>query len=71
MYCNLLTILTLIIIGTFFLAIPAAKSMMVKVEEGNYEIGYFLPLMASILTLGARYYIRKDEALVKDSNRMR
>jgi len=71
MYCNLLTVLTLIIIGTYFIAIPAAKALMLKANEGSYEIGYFIPLLASILTIGARYFIRKDEELVKDSNRMR
>ena len=69
--CNLLTVLTLIIIGSYFIAIPAAKSMMVAPSDGSYEAGYFLPILASILILAARYYIRKDEELVKSVDRLR
>jgi hypothetical protein len=69
--CNLLTVLTLTIIGSYFIAIPAAKSMIAIPSDGNYEAGYFLPILASILILAARYYIRKDEELVKSVDRLR
>ncbi len=69
--CNLLTVLTLMIIGSYFIAIPAAKSMMVVASDGNYNIGYFLPIISVLLILAARYYINKDEALVRSVDRIR
>ncbi len=69
--CNLLTLLTLTIIGSYFMAIPAAKALMIAPSDGNYEVGYFLPILSSILILAARYYIRKDEELVKSVDRLR
>ena len=69
--CNLLTLLTLGIIGCYFLAISAAKALINEATDGTYEIGYFLPIIASILVLAARYFIRKDDQLVRSVDRIR
>jgi hypothetical protein len=69
--CNLLTVLTLTVIGSYFIAIPMAKSMMEIPADGSYQTGYFLPILSSVLILAARYYIRKDEELVKSVDRLR
>ncbi|HWZ22404.1 MAG TPA: DUF4293 domain-containing protein [Cytophagaceae bacterium] len=69
--CSLLTLFTLGIIGTYFIAIPAAKSLLAIPADGNYGIGYFLPIAASILTIAARHFIRKDDNLVKSVDRLR
>ena len=68
--CNLLTLLTLGIIGSYFIAIPKAKTMMVA-GSGDYGIGYFLPIIACMLIMAARYYIKKDEELVRSVDRLR
>jgi hypothetical protein len=71
--CSLLTLLVLGIIGTYFIAIPTAKKLLAvpPPDGGNYEIGYFLPIISSLLVMIARYYIRKDDALVKSVDRLR
>lgn len=69
--CNLLMLLTLTIIGSYFIAIPAAKKMMIVPSDGNYEIGYFLPILSVLLVLASRYYINKDEELVRSVDRIR
>ena len=69
--CSLLTLFTLGIIGTYFIAIPTAKSLLATPANGNYGIGYFLPIVASVLTVAARYFIRKDDNLVKSVDRLR
>jgi hypothetical protein len=69
--CNLLMLLNLFIIGSYFIAIPAAKKMMLIPSDGNYEAGYFLPILNVLLILAARYYIHKDEELVRSVDRIR
>jgi hypothetical protein len=69
--CNLLLLLVLGIIGSYFIAIPAAKALMPEVLEGNYGIGYFLPIFSCLLILGARHFIKKDEDLVRSVDRIR
>jgi hypothetical protein len=70
-FSNFLTLLTLGIIGAYFLAIPAAKTMITDSENGNYHFAYFIPIVCNILLLTARYFIRKDELLVKSVDRVR
>jgi hypothetical protein len=69
--CSVLTLLILAVIGGYFMSISAARSMITATSEGSYKIGYFLPILASVLILGARYFIRKDEELVKSVDRIR
>jgi len=68
---NFLTLLTLGLIGAYFLAIPAAKEMMTTPSNGTYHFGYFIPILCNVLLLAARYFIRKDEELVKSVDRIR
>ena len=70
--CNLLILLTLGILGTYFIGISSAKELILKnATNENYEIGYFLPILSSMLILAARYFINKDEQLVRSADRMR
>jgi hypothetical protein len=71
MLCNLLTVFLLGIIGSYFIAIPAAKALMIQASNGNYEAGYYLPILSSALVAIARHYIKKDEKLVKSVDRIR
>ncbi len=69
--CNLLILFTLGILGTYFIAIPVAKEMMNNKSAGNYGIGYFLPIVSSLLVMVAKHFIKKDETLVKSVDRLR
>ncbi|HVD98406.1 MAG TPA: DUF4293 family protein [Cytophagaceae bacterium] len=69
--CSVLLLLVSFILGSYFIAIPTAKSLMLTPSDGNYQIGYFLPMIDLALVLAARYYIRKDEELVKSVDRIR
>jgi hypothetical protein len=69
--CSLLILLILGIIGTYFLTIPTAKTFINQSTGGEYEIGYFLPIISSLLVMASRYYIKKDEELVRSVDRLR
>ncbi len=38
---------------------------------GNYDIGLYLPFVAMVSNMIANFFIRKDEKLVRDSDRLR
>ena len=40
-------------------------------EEHKFEIGVFLCIVPFILLFGASYFIKKDEKLIKDADRIR
>lgn len=69
--CHLLTLLLLGILGTYFIAIPLAKSLMIVQTNGAYKVGFFLPIVSIFLVMGARYFINKDEQLVRSVDRLR
>ena len=69
--CNLLTLLIFSVIGTYFIAIVVINSTLVLSSEGAYEAGYFLPVLCGVLVLVAKYFIRKDDNLVKSVDRIR
>ena len=69
--CSFLTLLLLGILGSYFIVIPKAKELMFTPENGDYGIGYFLPILSILLVAAARYFIRKDDELVKSVDRIR
>jgi len=70
--CSLLTLLLLGILGSYFIAIPKAKELIVgPAPNGDYGIGYFLPMLSILLVAAARYFIKKDDDLVKSVDRLR
>ncbi len=69
--CSLLLINILITIGAIFLAIRNAKSYFIGSIEDSYGVGYYLPLISCVLVFAARYFIKKDDDLVKSVDRLR
>lgn len=62
---NLLILLNVFIIGLLFL-LPYAKEGSI-----NYEFGAFLPIIGAIFAFLAGHFIKKDEQLVRSSDRIR
>lgn len=72
MLCSILTLLLLGILGSYFITIPKAKNLMISPPpDGDYGIGYFLPIISILLVVAARYFIKKDDDLVKSVDRLR
>ena len=62
---NLLILLNVFIVGLFFL-LPYAKE-----GDINYEFGAFLPIIGAVFAFLAGHFIKKDEQLVRNSDRIR
>ena len=62
--------ISIVIIGTVFLAVPhMIKQQLVVTEE--WDFGLFFPILNFVLLLLANRFIKKDEKLVKAADRLR
>ncbi len=63
-------VLCLIIVCIYINIVQGNKLLNVP-AEGNFQIGFFLPVGAIVLNLFSNWFIRKDEKLVKSADRIR
>ena len=62
---------SLLMAGTIASGIILSNGLMKTVGGGNYGFGLFVPGIAVVCNLVANQFIRRDEKLVRDSNRLR
>jgi len=62
---------SLFMAGTMVAAFFFSNSMLKTYQAGQYGLGLWLPGVAVICNLLANQFIRRDEKLVKDSDRLR
>jgi hypothetical protein len=65
---NLLVLLNIFILGIFFLMNFIKNDVQ---GEINFSIGAFLPIVSASLAFFAAFFIKKDEQLVRNSDRIR
>lgn len=65
---NLLVVFNMFLVGLFFILSYSKES---GPEAISYQIGSFLPLVSAILAYLAAYFIKKDEQLVRNADRIR
>jgi len=62
---------SLFLVGTIGCAVYFASDLMKAFQGGDYGLGLWLPGVAVLANLLANRFIRKDEKLVRDSERLR
>jgi hypothetical protein len=62
---------SLLMAGTIASGIILANGLMTETGGGQYGYGLFVPGIAVVCNLVANQFIRRDEKLVRDSNRLR
>lgn len=65
------SLLISILLGTFFWAIKQGNAQLLEPAEGEFLIGFYVPMIAIILNFAANRFIKKDEALVRSVDRLR
>lgn len=62
---------SLLMAGTVILSVYFSNELMKEYEGGQYGLGLYLPAAAVVCNFLANVFIRKDERLVRDSERLR
>jgi hypothetical protein len=62
---------SLFLMGTILSSVVFANQLMKSAQGGQYGLGLWLPGVAVICNLVANRFIRRDERLVRDSERLR
>lgn len=62
---------SLFLVGVIFCAVYFSNQFANKFQGGQYGFGLYLPAVAVICNLLANRFIRRDERLVRDSERLR
>lgn len=62
---------SLFLVGVIGSSVYFATQLVKEFQGGAYGLGMYLPVVAVICNLIANYFIRKDEKLVRDSERLR
>ncbi|MFO7258209.1 MAG: DUF4293 domain-containing protein [Bacteroidota bacterium] len=62
---------SLILVGVVGSSVYFATRLISEFQGGGYGLGMYLPLIAVICNLAANFFIRKDERLVRSSERLR
>lgn len=65
---NIIVLLNVFIMGLFFL-LPYTKDEVIG--ETHFTFGAFLPILSAIFAFLAAHFIKKDEQLVRNSDRIR
>ena len=65
---SLITAATLV--GIFYYVIKA-NALLLPEKQGNYLLGFYLPIVAMMNNIIANRFIRKDEKLVRSADRIR
>lgn len=62
---------SLILVGVVGTSVYFAVNLLQEFHGGHYGMGMYLPVVAVIANLVANFFIRRDEKLVRDSDRLR
>ncbi|HEY8510781.1 MAG TPA: DUF4293 domain-containing protein [Cyclobacteriaceae bacterium] len=62
---------SLVLVGVLAASVYFASQLLSEFQGGGYGLGMYLPIFAAICNLAANYFIRKDERLVRSSERLR
>ncbi|MDV3308112.1 MAG: DUF4293 domain-containing protein [Cyclobacteriaceae bacterium] len=62
---------SLVLVGVVGSSVYFATKMITEFQGGGYGLGMYLPLVAVMCNLAANFFIRKDERLVRSSERLR
>ncbi len=62
---------SLVLVGVVGSSVYFATQMLSEFQAGGYGLGMYLPLVAVMCNLAANFFIRKDERLVRSSERLR
>ncbi len=62
---------SLFLVGVIGSSVYFATQLVKEFQGGAYGLGMYLPVVAVICNLIANYFIRRDERLVRDSQRLR
>lgn len=62
---------SLFLVGIVGSSVYFATQMIKEFQGGSYGLAMYLPVVAVLCNLIANYFIRKDEKLVRDSERLR
>jgi hypothetical protein len=62
---------SLILVGTVGCSVYFATQLIKEFEGGEYGMGLYLPVVAVFCNLVANFFIRRDERLVRNSERLR
>ena len=62
---------SLFMAGTIASAVIFSNGLVKQLQGGHYGLGLWLPGVAVICNLLANRFIRRDEQIVRDSNRLR
>jgi glucan phosphoethanolaminetransferase (alkaline phosphatase superfamily) len=65
------SVVGILVVGGAFYAMTKGKAMVSPDDVENFKLGFMLPVIALLFNSMANRFIRKDEKLVKDSERMR
>lgn len=59
------------VIFTWFVYISKAELLIDPTKQGQFDVGFYLPLVALLLNSFANRFIRRDEKLVRSADRLR
>jgi hypothetical protein len=62
---------SLVLVGVVGSSVYFATQLISEYQGGGYGLGMYLPLIAVLCNLAANFFIRKDERLVRSSERLR
>ena len=62
---------SLVLVGVVGSSVYFATQLISEFHGGGYGLGMYLPLIAVLCNLAANFFIRKDERLVRSSERLR
>ena len=62
---------SLVLVGVVGSSVYFATQQLSEFQGGGYGLGMYLPLIAVMCNLAANFFIRKDERLVRSSERLR
>ncbi|ARS37121.1 DUF4293 domain-containing protein [Pontibacter actiniarum] len=66
------TLVLAALLGTsFYYAIYVGAELVTGVDNGSYEAGFFMPVLALLLNALANRFIKRDEDLVRSVDRLR
>ncbi len=62
---------SLVLVGVVGCSVFFATRLITEFQGGSYGMGFYLPMLAVICNLVANFFIRRDERLVRNSQRLR
>jgi glucan phosphoethanolaminetransferase (alkaline phosphatase superfamily) len=65
------TLLMCAVLGLMIMVNFQGEKLFAEPKHGEYDMGYFMPVIAIIMNYLARRFIKKDEELVRSADRMR